>query len=205
MKKHGGLWWLCIGWWWLPVKWICYSLPESIIRKTIQIVQTLATRKASTTGAAPQNTQTTAPGNVKTYHAVGMNYRLGELLSLGVENEDYHKPGKYLTENGLIEQRIYEYKFYTRKTELIPEPDNPHDPNAVKVVMDGVHVAYIKAGSCTHLLKVIQEKRIKKIDCEISGGKYKYVSCEYDEDGNEEYTVDKDERPYTVTLYVTEE
>lgn len=71
--------------------------------------------------------------------------------------------------------------------------------------MDGVHVAYIKAGSCAHLLKVIRENRVKKIDCKIRGGKYKYVSCEYDEDGNEEYTLERGEKPYTVTLYVTEE
>lgn len=48
MKKHGGLWWLCIGWWWLPVKWICYSLPESIIRKT---------RKSTQISADPQPTE----------------------------------------------------------------------------------------------------------------------------------------------------
>lgn len=203
MKKHGCLWWLCIGWWWLPIKWVCFSIPVFIIRKIIEIAKTPATPQP----AQQENQQTappTVPDNVKTYRAVGMNYRLENLLSLGMENEDYPKSKKYFVENGLTEQRIYEYDFYPLKTELVPEPDNPHDPNAIKVVVDGVHVAYIKAGSCAHLLKVIQENRIEKIDCKIRGGKYKYVSCEYDEDGNEDYTVDKDTRPYTVTLYVTE-
>ena len=204
MKKQGCLWWLCIGWWWLPTKWICFSLPVFILRKIIEIAKTPATPQPSQQESL-QTTSPTEPDNVKTYHAVGMNYRLDDLLSLGVKNEDYHKSGKYLAESGLIEQNIYEYDFYPVKADLVPEPDNPHDPNAIKVVVDGVHVAYIKAGSCAHLLKVIQENRIEKIDCKIRGGKYKYVSCEYDEDGNEDYTVDKDERPYTVTLYVTEE
>lgn len=206
VKKHGCLWWLCVSWWWLPIKWTCYSVPVFLTRKIKEIMQTPATTpKAAQPASDQQPSQPSAPDNVKTYHAVGMNYRLDELLSLGIENEDYHKSKKYFVENGLTDQRIYEYDFYPLKIELVPEPDNPHDPRAIKVVVDGVHVAYIKAGSCAHLLKVIQENRITKIDCEIRGGKYKYVACEYDEDGNEEYTVDKDERPYTVTLYVTEE
>lgn len=206
MKKHGCLWWLCIGWWWLPTKWICFSIPVFCIRKIIEIAKTPATSQPSQQpNMAKEATQPPVPDNVKTYHAVGMNYRLENLLSLGMENEDYPKSKKYFVENGLTEQRIYEYDFYPLKTELVPEPDNPHDPNAIKVVVDGVHVAYIKAGSCAHLLTMIQENRIKKIDCKIRGGKYKYVTCECDEYGNEEYTIDKDERPYTVTLYVTEE
>ena len=36
MKKHGYLWWLCISWWWLPIKWICYSIPMFVIRKLIE-------------------------------------------------------------------------------------------------------------------------------------------------------------------------
>lgn len=204
MKKHGCLWWLCIGWWWLPTKWVCFSIPVFIIRKIIEIAKTPATPQP----AQQENQQAappTVPDNVKTYRAVGMNYRLDDLLLIGKKNEDYHKSGKYLAENGLTEQNIYEYDFFPWLTELVPEPDNPHDPNAIKVVVNGVHIAYIKAGSCAHLLKVIRENRVKKIDCKIRGGKYKYVSCEYDEDGNEDCTVDKDERPYTVTLYVTEE
>lgn len=23
-KHHGFLWWLCIGWWWVPIKWLCF-------------------------------------------------------------------------------------------------------------------------------------------------------------------------------------
>lgn len=160
-----------------------------------------AGQQAEQNAPAPQP----APDNVKTYRAVGMSYRLDALLSLGVKNEDYHKSVKDLVAEELTEESVYEYEFYPLKVELVPDPDNPADPNAIKVVVDGVHVAYIKAGSCAHLLKVIRENRVKKIDCKIRGGKYKYVSYEYDEDGNEEYTLERGEKPYTVTLYVTEE
>lgn len=205
MKKHGCLWWLCIGWWWLPTKWVFYSIPAYLTRKIKEIAQTQAAPQPPKPATTPQTAQP-APDNVKTYRAVGMSYRLDALLSLGVRNEDYNKPVKDLVAEGLTEQSIYEYNFFPWLAELVPEPDNPHDQKAIKVVINGIHVAYIKAGSCAHLLKVIRENRVKKIDCKIRGGKYKYVSCEYDDERDKEtYTMERGEKPYTVTLYVTEE
>lgn len=26
-KHHGILWWLCIGWWWIFIKWMVFTLP----------------------------------------------------------------------------------------------------------------------------------------------------------------------------------
>ncbi len=26
-KHHGILWWCCIGWWWIPIKWIFLTIP----------------------------------------------------------------------------------------------------------------------------------------------------------------------------------
>lgn len=31
-KKHGILWWICVGWWWLPVKWLVFTLPALIVK-----------------------------------------------------------------------------------------------------------------------------------------------------------------------------
>ena len=42
MKKHGCLWWLCIGWWWLPTKWVFFSIPAYLTRKIKEITQTPA-------------------------------------------------------------------------------------------------------------------------------------------------------------------
>ena len=30
-KKHGFIWWLCVGWWWLPIKWLVFTLPALIV------------------------------------------------------------------------------------------------------------------------------------------------------------------------------
>lgn len=30
-KKHGLIWWICVGWWWIPIKWLVFTLPALII------------------------------------------------------------------------------------------------------------------------------------------------------------------------------
>ena len=30
-KKHGILWWICVGWWWIPIKWLVFTLPALLI------------------------------------------------------------------------------------------------------------------------------------------------------------------------------
>lgn len=31
-KKHGVIWWLCVGWWWLPIKWLVFTLPALLVK-----------------------------------------------------------------------------------------------------------------------------------------------------------------------------
>lgn len=26
-KHHGCIWWCCVGWWWIPVKWLFLTVP----------------------------------------------------------------------------------------------------------------------------------------------------------------------------------
>lgn len=30
-KRHGCLWWLCVGWWWVPIKWLFFTLPALLL------------------------------------------------------------------------------------------------------------------------------------------------------------------------------
>ena len=141
----------------------------------------------------------------KKYKVTGIDHYLDNLLSLTSKNDDYYLSKRDLIEEYLTDQRIYETEFYIGRAELVPEPDNPHDPKAIKVLLDGQHVGYIKAGSCTHLLKVIREDRIQKIECQAGGGKYKKVYVEdYTESGKEIYTLEKETIPWYVHLIVTE-
>lgn len=59
--------------------------------------------------------------------------------------------------------------------ELIPEPDNKYDPNAIKIISDFGELGYVPADS-TEKVKSIMEKKYD-LNWRLVGGKYKY----YDE------------------------
>lgn len=141
---------------------------------------------------------------IKTYKVAGTSHYLENILSLALKNDDYSLSKRQLIEDGLVDERVWEYDFYPHKAELVPEPENPHDPKAIMVLVDGQHVGYIKAGSCSHLLRVIAEDRIEKIDVKVGGGRYKCLNEDYDEDGNEIYEMEKDTVPHYVHLNITE-
>jgi hypothetical protein len=31
-KHRGVIWWICVGWWWLPIKWCCFTLIALIVK-----------------------------------------------------------------------------------------------------------------------------------------------------------------------------
>jgi len=129
----------------------------------------------STETAKPQPTQTAADTNEKRqmHNVTGISHYASNILKLATKNPAYALSKKEIIAKKLCDQKIFEYTFAPQKTELIPEPTNPHDPNAIKVVIDGQLVGYVKSGSCARILKLIKENRIARIDGEIYGGNYK--------------------------------
>jgi hypothetical protein len=143
------------------------------------------------------------PFKVENHKIAGVSYRQEEIESLGIENPIYEYSKQELIDEGYEDEKIYYYDFFPEKVELIAEPENEFDSNAVKVIVDGVHVGYIKKGSCSHVKKLLQSGTIVSIGAEIHGGKYKYLYCEYDEDKDMDvYTLDCDESNYFVTVSI---
>lgn len=135
------------------------------------------------------------------HHVTGISHYMDNLMQLADENDIYNYSKRELIDNAWEEQRIYQYDFYIDKAELIEEPANPYDPNAIKVVLDGMHVGYIKKGSCAHIKKLIASDRIISISAKVGGGKYKYLSCEYDyEKDKDVYELERDERNYFIDI-----
>lgn len=204
-KKHGCLWWLFIGWWWwlCPIKWLMMYLqrrPQAAPRSTPpqRIAPQASTQKAP---AAPENN---APQTkVERHKVAGTSFHLDDIKAMGGYNYDYDKSKRELIEEGLVGERVWQTDFFPRVATLEPEPDNPQDPKAIKVVVDGVHIGYIKAGSCAHIHKAIREGRLESVKCEIKGGKYKIVLEDFDEDGDSVYELEKDDVPIYADLYIT--
>lgn len=147
----------------------------------------------------------TPPSVMKTYRVTGTTYYVDNIMNLALENSDYDMTKREIIECGQTDERIWKYEFFPSEINLVPEPENPEDKNAIKVIVDGEHVGYIKAGSCSHLLKIIKENRILSIDCDMGGGPYKIVTEDYDyEKDKNVYELDKDERNLFVTLHICE-
>ena len=154
------------------------------------------------TTSAPAPSATPAISNVKNYRITGVSHYEKNIASLGVLNPAYSLTKRDLIKAKRFDECIYQYTFTPHKTELIPEPTNPHDPNAIKVVIDGAHVGYIKAGSCKQILKMIDEDRIASITSRISGGAYKMLICH--DDACTDCEIDKGKNSYSVQISITE-
>ena len=137
--------------------------------------------------------------SVEKHKVTGTSNYTENILEFRIENCYYSCTKKELIEEGTVNEKIFEYEFYPDKIELIPEPENPHDPKSIKVVADSILVGYIKAGSCSHIRNLLNNDRIVKIDYEIGGGNYKYLQC----DDEERYTLKEGNCPYFINLFIT--
>ena len=124
-------------------------------------------------------------------------------ISIGRRKSDYWD----LTDAQLAEKhpeekkRIYAYYFPVVPCDLIPEPDNPDNPNAIKVLMDGKHVGYVPDSLCADVLTIL--KRPHEIHAKIDGGPHKTVFSgdvrHYDDPFSVRITIQYDGAPPAVT------
>ena len=141
--------------------------------------------------------------NEKSFRVTGIQYRTENLMKLAVKNDDYSLGKKAIIDAGLTGQDIYQYNFPVSQVELVPEPDTEYDPNAVKVVVDGVHIGYIKKGNCSQVKNLLAGGKIDHLGIRIGGGKCKTVLDYGDEDGHD-YELETEDKEFTakVTVYL---
>lgn len=119
--------------------------------------------------------------NCESYYVVGMSYHIPEFIPAAKSNPDYSLSDQKILDKGLENKRIMQYIFPFKHINLVEEPDNPHDPNAVKVLADGLMIGYIKKDECAHVKNMIRTGTIERVELEVFlYGNYKGVF------GNEE-------------------
>lgn len=109
------------------------------------------------------------------FKAAGTSAYKKNIQNLADTNDDFSMSKKEIRENCMEDERIYKYTFNVRKVELVPEPDNPADPNAVKIVADYEHIGYVPASKCKRVKKLLESPELDSIFCDIYGGKYKIL------------------------------
>ena len=141
---------------------------------------------------------------IEKHRVAGVSFREDAIKSLMDENSAFFFTKKELVDAGYIGERVYKIRPYYGTAILDPEPDNPQDPKAIKVMTAGVHVGYIKSGSCAHIHKVLREGRLETAKIEIAGGDYRIVLEDYDDYTDKStYSMEKDSVPLHAVLTLT--
>lgn len=159
-------------------------------------LKTVTRDQSYSTSAKSSNNEIAPACKIEKHHVAGVTFenRQQKIEQMGFQNEDYYLSKQEFIDSFSEYEKVYAIDFDPIKVDLVEEPDNPHDPNAIKVIVDGVHVGYIKSGSCAHVKKLLHSDSIISIKAEIGGGNYKYLS--------EEETIEKDSSNFFVTLHV---
>lgn len=119
------------------------------------------------------------------FGVAGVYYRQEEIIrDLMTESYEYGLSKKEIIEEGLEETRIYKYELFESDAHLVPEPENPHDPNAIKVMVSDVLIGYVPAEKTARVKSILDKKDIVKLTCQIYGGEYRYLQ---DEDSSIEH------------------
>ena len=131
----------------------------------------------------------------KQHKVAGITNYVDNLMGIAFENSDYTLSNSEIKESYSVGDKIDKYDFDFRVARLVEEPDNPVDPNAIRVELDGVLIGYVKSGSCSEIRNKMHSDNYKGIIItELHYGDYKEVY--EDDEGNLSISKNKYEHPF---------
>ena len=108
------------------------------------------------------------------FHVAGTSYRQDEIKSLiKGTNELYFSNSTKEYEECCAYDKVYKNTFNIKEVSVQPEPENQHDPNAIKVTLDGVDVGYIKKDDQERFNIMINLNLAHGVVADVKGGPYK--------------------------------
>lgn len=107
------------------------------------------------------------------FDVVGSSHYQDAYLQMARPNPDFKKNKRILRKEDKEGVTIYEYLFEPFPAELVSEPENEFDSNAVRVDVKGKCVGYIKKGACSRVKNLLKNKEIISIEVKGYGGKSK--------------------------------
>lgn len=120
------------------------------------------------------------PTERRTYDIAGINYHADELPALGSLSDDYRMSAEKIVEEGREDEELYKYDFPT-SAQLVPDPENEHDKNAIKVIIAGTFVGFVPAVSAVEVGEIISTKKVKSVTAFIEGGPFKKYNSDTEE------------------------
>lgn len=124
----------------------------------------------------PQNESDHRTLSEETFHAVGVYYYEDNIRKLACSNPDWKLTSSQIVKSGKSGKKIFRYNYVNKPVKLQMEPDNPHDENAISVIIAGELVGYISREENIHVKDILEHREIISLSGFIGGGEYKTVS-----------------------------
>lgn len=111
----------------------------------------------------------------------GFDHHQDALRSLLVEHNPYYDfDREEILEYCDVTEQIFEYERAIYPLHIQAEPDNPYDPNAIKVFAGSVFIGYVPRGGFPEIQQCMAHNPVCSV--EVFGGRFKYL--EYDEEAD---------------------
>lgn len=132
----------------------------------------------------------------KEYKVAGITYHIDDIMEgLASENDDFLLSRSDLRNEYYDGDRVDQFTFDIQHAELVEEPNNPHDPNAIRIDADGVTIGYVAKSDQQEVLEKMHSEDYLGIEVtELHNGMYWDIS--EDESGKLEITKDEYSTPY---------
>lgn len=105
----------------------------------------------------------------KYFEVAGANYCESAFEELLQRNDDFDNPVGGFLQDASDGDKLYELEHVTTKVELVHEPDNKHDPNAIAIYADGKKIGYVRKVDQEAVAAVLAGEVIQK-KVEMYGG-----------------------------------
>ena len=113
------------------------------------------------------------------FNVAGINYRMDDVQKLATPIKKFTMSAKRIVEIGYANKKIYKSYYTNEPVELRPEPTNQYDPNAIMVLINGIHVGYVPQNDIPYV-KTFLGVPVQTF-AQISGGEYRVVMGESDD------------------------
>lgn len=106
----------------------------------------------------------------------GTQYYQDGFAKLQLANPLWNSTSELIMKCHRTMDKIPEFYYTDCPVKLVAEPKNEHDPNAIKVLINGKMIGYVPSELCLDLKQIMHDNPHYGLSSYIHGGKYKIIS-----------------------------
>ena len=110
------------------------------------------------------------------FQGAGVHYYEANIKKLALANPDWKMTKAQITNANKVGRKIFKNNYTNKPVSLTPEPGNPHDPNAIVIIIAGEKVGYVRSDENERVRYILENREIKSISAFIGGGEYKTLT-----------------------------